>query len=185
MEQKTAAVAEQGERTRRSRLSFYHANSKGAGTAVQFELRMNRGDEQRYDCCFLDIAHQKTVAAQGEGGRVPATFDWSRKATVKLDFADICEMLTVLEGRREHMGNGQNGIYHETASASTLVSLKKNAEAGGYLLGVSRKRRDGEQLFKGHILLSEAESVGLRCALQTTAFVLAFGISLGLSQAPQ
>ena len=162
-------------KNRNRRLIFYHANPKGTGVAAQFELRLNRDGEDRYDCFFLEMAHQKTMAVAGDRQKGPATFDWAGKVTVKLDFIDICDFLLVLERRKEQAGNGNGGIYHEAAGANALISLKRNAEHGGYFLGVSKKSKEGAQIFKGHILLTEVEAMGLCCVFQTALFFMAFG----------
>lgn len=160
---------------RNRRLIFYHANPKGTGAAAQFELRLNRDGEDSYDCFFLEMAHQKTTAMAGDRQKGPATFDWAGKVTVKLDFMDISKFLTVLEGKCEQAGDGKGGIYHAANGANTLISLKRNAENGGYLLAVSKKGRDGTQVFKGHILLSDIEALGLSCVFRTALFFMAFG----------
>jgi hypothetical protein len=167
-------------RSRRSgRLVLYHANATGTGMAVRFEMRLNREGEDRYDCFFLEMAHQQKAEANASGGGATGRFDWERKATVKLDFADLCEFLLVLEGRRDAAG-GKNGLYHQVPGASTLIAFKRTAEPDGnrYLIGVSKKAKDGAQIFKGHIVLSEAEALGLRCILQTGLFFLTFNSSL-------
>ena len=175
---------EQARKCHNRRLIFYHANPKGTGTAAQFELRLNRDGEDRYDCFFLEMAHQKTTAVPGDRQKGPATFDWAGKVTVKLDFMDISKFLTVLEGKCEQVGDGKGGIYHETNGANTLISLKRNVENGGFFLAVSKKARDGTQVFKGHILLSDVEALGLSCVFRTALFFMAFGTTTALSGRP-
>ncbi len=160
---------------RQSRLTFYHPSQKGGGAALRFDLRLNRGGEDRYNCFFLEMANQNGVGGQEGGRRRPASFDWENKVVVKLDFLDVSEFLAVLEGRRPQAGDGQNGMYHSSADASTLISFRKHNEREGYALSLSKKKKDGAQLFKGHILLSEAEATGLRCVFQTALFFFAFG----------
>lgn len=162
------------EKQRRGRLVFYHANSQGTGSAARMELRMNGRGEDRYDCVFLEMARQKTLAAAGQGGRTPATFDWENKVTVKLDFSDVCEILMVLEGRCERMGGARSGLYHQAAGASTIITLERNEKKTGFFLGISRKTHDGRQVFKGQMLLSDGEALGMRCVLQTSLFFMAF-----------
>ncbi|MFH0953680.1 MAG: hypothetical protein V1873_05075 [Verrucomicrobiota bacterium] len=170
-----AAVAEQARKRRTGRLVFYHPNGKGTGSAAQFELRLNRDGEDRYDCFFLEMARQRAAASENAGQRTPAAFDWANKGTVKLDFMDVSQFLMVLEGRCEEIGNGRGGIYHESGESNTLISFRRSPEPKGYFLGVSRKKKDGTQLFKGQILLSDAEATGLRCVFQAALFFLAFG----------
>lgn len=163
------------QRTFRPRLIFYHPSPKGTGAALQLDLRLNGAGEDRYDCFFLEMANQKQAAAEGEKGRRHASFDWEKKVTVKMGFSDVCELLTVLEGRREQAGNGQQGMYHQTTDTNTLISFRRSAEQGTYLLNVSKRKSDGAQLFKGFIALSEAEAVGLRAVFQSSLVLLAFG----------
>lgn len=162
------------ETQRRGRLAFYHANSQGTGAAARLELRMNGRGEERYDCVFLEMARQKTLAAANQGQRTPATFDWENKVTVKLDFSDVCEILMILEGRRDRMGGARSGLYHQAAGASTIITLERNEKQTGFFLGISRKTHDGKQVFKGQMLLSDGEALGLRCVLQTSLFFMAF-----------
>jgi hypothetical protein len=155
------------------RLIYYHPDSKGTGSALQIELRLNKADEDRYDCFFLEMARQET-AARGEHGRTAATFNWAGKVTVKLDFADVCELLTVLEGRAEQAGGQRNGIYHESGNANTIITFRKGKDHPGYFLDISKKDKSGAQVFKGHIVLSEAEGLGLRHVMQSGLFFMVF-----------
>ncbi|HBA84647.1 MAG TPA: hypothetical protein DCZ95_11180 [Verrucomicrobia bacterium] len=162
------------EQEHRGRLAFYHANSQGTGTAIQFELRMNRPGEDRYDCIFMEMAKQKSLVTTSNDQRKPATFDWSNKVTVKLDFSDICAMLLVLEGRREKISDSRSGLYHEAAGSSTIISLDKSTKQSGCYLGISKKAKGGDSIFKGQILLDDAESLGLKSVLQSSLFFIAF-----------
>lgn len=171
-------TTETAQRPRSGRITLYHPNRNGNGAAVQLELRLNREGEKGYDCFFLEMARQQSASSTKDGHRTPAKFDWAKKVTVKLDFRDVCEMLTVLEGRRDQAGEGQRGIYHETGNTNTIIALKKGTETNGYLLALSKKTKDGEEVFRGHVQLSEAEAIGLRCLFQTGLFFMAFNSSL-------
>ena len=155
------------------RLTFYHANSRGTGSAIQLELKLNRNRGDNYNCFFLEMARQKTSGSTGNG-RTQATFDWASKAIVKLDFLDVCEFLNVLEGRVEHVGGRHNGIYHEVDGMNTIIGFKHDQEQAGYSLGISRKNTQREHLFKGHITLTDAEATGLRSVFHTGLFFMAF-----------
>lgn len=159
-------------------LRFYHPNGQGSGSAVSLELKLNGKENGGSNCFFLEMAKQKTVSNHAGGGRVPATFDWENKATVKLGFLDICEILAVLESAKGQVGAGGRGLYHETGENNTVISFGKADKAPGYQLGISRKGRDGAMQFRGYILLGDAESIGLRTVLQAALFHLAFHGSL-------
>ena len=172
----TATVTERAGavRARDQRVAFYHPTAKGDGSALRLEPRVNRTESDRHNCFYLDMAPQKTVASREAEQRSPATFDWERKLTVKLGFSDICELLAVLEGRQEKAGGARNGLYHESEKAVTVISFTRNAERGGHLVGISRKDKEGGLLVRLHMALGEAESVGLRCILQSGLFYLSF-----------
>lgn len=171
-------AADSNPRPRVPRLALYHPTGGGVGAAMQLELRLNRLGEQRYDCFFLDLAAQKTAAGRDGDKREWATFDWERKLTVKLDFADVCELLAVLEGKAERAGGQRNGLYHENGNCSTVIGFQKSPERNGYLLGLSRKDKGGGQVTRIQMGLSETEAIGLRCLFQTGLFFMTFGQAL-------
>ena len=160
------------------RLTFYHANAKGTGAAARLELKLNRDGDERRACFFLEMSKQKTAAVRESDTRTPATFDWDAKATVKLGFTDVCEMLAVLDSRQEQAGGRRNGLYHQSGNVNTIITLKKAVEFAGYDLGISRKDSAGNEVFRGHILLNEVEALGLRYVFQAGLFHLAFHASL-------
>jgi hypothetical protein len=157
----------------REKLSLYHPNSAGNGAALQLEPRLNRTDADRYNCFFLEMAPQRSVASRTNNRQEPASFDWARKLTVKLDFADICEILAVFEGRVDKLGGQRNGLFHKSGNATTIISLQK-AERGGYFLGLSKKTTTDESAARVNITLTDAEVVGLRTILQTGLFFITF-----------
>lgn len=163
------------------RLTYYHPNARGTGTAMQLELRLNRAGEDRYDCFFLELARQKTAPsapAATDGRRMPASFDWAAKLTAKLDFADVCEFLMVLEGRQPQAGGDRNGLYHGNGGGSTLISFRRSEEPKGYHVGLSKKGADGAEAVRAQILLGDAEALGLRHVLQTSLFFMTFHANL-------
>ena len=155
-------------------LTLYHANGKGTGAALRFELKPP--ERRRAGCFYVDLAHQKTTADRSEGDPRHATFDWENKGTIKLGFSDICEFLLVLEGRRESLGGDSRGLYHTNGDTNTMITLRRSDQRPGFSLGVSRKDGHGDQLFKGHIVISEAEARGLQSILDRGLFHMTMGI---------
>ncbi|MBP1588835.1 MAG: hypothetical protein ILO10_01415 [Kiritimatiellae bacterium] len=154
------------------RLALYHQNGKGTGSAFTLELRPATSEKD--GVMFAALAPQKTAAARN----VPASFGWSEKITVKLDFSDICQMLLVLTGRAESLGEGK-GLLHDGPSTRTFISLTHKTEAPwtGYLLEFSRKDKaapDGSAA-RQRILLTDAEAYGLTLILQNELPHLVFG----------
>ncbi len=155
-------------------LAIYHPNGKGTGAALQLEPRVNRRQGDRANCFFIDLAPQKTAGGTSAGERVPATFDWERKLTVKLGFNDVCEILAVLEGHQEHAGGARDGLFHDNGNANTLITFQKDANRTGYYLGLSRKGKGGVSADRIGIILSATEAIGLRHILQTGLFFMLF-----------
>jgi hypothetical protein len=155
------------------RLTFYHANGQGTGAAVQLEPRLNQQPGDRYNCFFLEMARQKSVAHRGEGGAAHATFDWEQKITVKLDFTDISELLTVLDGVTDHVGGKREMLYHQSGDANTMIRFSRH-ESGGIALSLSRKSAGDGQPNRIGTVLSQAESVGLRHVFQVGLFFITF-----------
>lgn len=162
------------DRPREQKLAFYHPNSAGSGSALQLEPRLNRREPDRYNCFFLDMASQKTAARRDGKNQVPATFDWEHKLTVKLDFADICELLAVLEGKAERAGGQRNGLFHQNGTGCTVITFQKNVEKGGYFIGLSKKTQEGSQPVRVNMLVGESEAIGLRSIFQTGLFFITF-----------
>jgi len=165
-------------------ICFYHPTMKNSGSAMRLEMRINRPGEDRYDCFFLELAAQKTPLGRDGDKRTAATFDWENKITVKLDFTDVCEFLTVLEGRAEQAGGTRGGLYHATRSGNTLISFKRDAEKNTYGVSLSRKQ-DGQDAKRMHIQLSQSEATGLRCILQYGLFAVYFGSEMLVGAWPQ
>lgn len=164
------------------RLAIYHANGKGTGAAVQLEPRLNQQPGDRYNCFFLEMARQKTVASRGDGGSAHATFDWEQKITVKLDFTDVSALLSVLEGVTDHVGDRREALYHQNGSANTMIRFSRR-ESGGVALSLSRKRAGDDQASRIGTVLSQDEAVGLRCILRMGLFFITFpGIAGGMGR---
>lgn len=163
-----------GSKMREQKLAFYHPNAAGNGVALQLEPRVNRREADRYNCFFFEMAAQKTIPERVGDKRVMPTFDWANKLTVKMDFADICELLMVLEGRQERAGGSKNGIYHDSEKANTIITFSKIPEKGGYAFGLSRKEKESGQLIRLNIGLSEAEALGLKTLMQVGLFFITF-----------
>ncbi len=159
-------------------ICFYHPNGRGSGSALRVEPRVNRHDEDRYNCFFIEMATQKSTAKGDRSAGDFATFDWDNKITVKLGFLDICEMIIVLEGRAPHVGGGRKGLYHASGTSNTLISCSRDAERGTYYLSLSRKRKGDIEAQRIGIGLSEAEATGLRCLFQTGLFFVTFSSAL-------
>lgn len=163
-------------RVYRPRLSFYHANGKGTGSAVRFEVVPAGGE--REGVVYLTLAQQKSVATGtvAQGNRQYATFDWANRITVKLNFGDLCQMLLVLKGQAATIAEGK-GLYHDSRATTTLINVTRQTEPyAGWALEVSRRdKADAEATARVRIVFQAAEGYGLGVALEQTLGMLAFG----------
>ena len=164
-------------RNYRPRLSFYHANGKGTGSAVRFEVVPASGD--RDGSVFLTLAQQKSVATGSaeQGNRQHATFDWTSRMTVKLNFSDLCQLLPVFKGQAATVAEGK-GLYHDSRNTTTLINLTRQSEPySGLALEVSRRSTaESEPAVRTRIVFNAAESFGLGAVLEQVLGLLAFGV---------
>jgi len=164
-------------RNYRPRLSFYHANGKGSGSAARFELVPACGD--REGSVFLTLASQKSVASGSvdQGNRQYATFDWKNRIAVKLNFGDLCQMLSVFKGQAATIADGK-GLYHDSRTTTTRINLTRQAEPyAGLALEVSRRgKAESEQVLRTRIIFNNTEAFGLGAVLEQILGLLAFGI---------
>jgi len=176
-------------RAYRPRLSFYHANGKGTGSAVQFEVIPACGD--REGVIFMTLAQQKSVATGSTdlGTRQHATFDWKNRVTVKLNFNDLCQMLLVFRGLASSIQEGK-GLYHDSRNMTTMINVTRQAEPyPGLSLEISRRgKNEGDTPLRIRIIFNAAETLGLGTVLEQQLGVIAFGIpkettaSMGVAQ---
>jgi hypothetical protein len=172
-------------RAYRPRLSFYHANGKGSGSAARFEVVPASGD--RDGAVYLTLASQKSVAtgSADQGNRQYATFDWPNRITVKLGFGDLCQMLLVFRGQAASVADGK-GLYHDSRASTTIIGLARQAEPHpGLALEVSRRAKsEPESASRARIVFNAAEAFGLGAALEQSLGLLAFGVPREAALAP-
>jgi hypothetical protein len=160
----------------RPRLTFYHANGKGSGSAAQFEVVPAAGD--RSGAVYMTLARQNSVAGVNDDGkRQYASFDWQNKVIAKLNFNDLCQMLLVSSGKNKTIADGK-GLYHDSRNKTTIINVTRQTEPfPGLVLEVSRKDKDGDHdPIRVRIVLNDAETYGLGAVLEQSLSVVAFGI---------
>jgi len=149
-----------------SRLTYYHANGKGTGSALAIELHPAHDEVAGHFTAIL--APQKTPPEAS----LP-TFDWDNAVVVKLGVSDICEMLQVLRGYAESIEDGR-GLFHRTREASIVIRFSHVIEPRpGYMLEIG-KTTDGETRTL-RIMLSPSEALALSLAIETSVSRIVFG----------
>lgn len=164
-------------RNYRPTLALYHANGKGTGSAVRFEVVPATGD--RDGAVYMKLAQQKSVAtgSNEQGNRQHATFDWQNRITVKLNFSDLCHMIPVFKGASQSIAEGK-GLYHDSRAHVTIINLGVVTEpVHGFDLDVTRRPKAGsEPATRVRILFNAAEAYGLGAVLEQSLGLVAFGI---------
>lgn len=157
----------------RPKLSYYHANAKGTGSAIQLEL--HPAHDTTPGSLFVSIARQKTAGSRESGRVIMPSFDWKGKAVLKLDVADISQILQVMRGMQESIADGK-GLFHRSISATTVIKFSHRIEPRPcYALDVWRKPNDGEDSHY-YFTFDPSEAFFLMLAIEQSAGTLAFGI---------
>ena len=165
--------------TYRPKLAFYHANAKGTGCAATLEL--HPAHDSVDGSIMLCVANQMTVGNRMGPNPTFPRFDWENRICVKLDFNDLCAMLQVFRGECETL-NGDHGLFHRTARASTKIQLRHLVEpVSGYSLELYRTPAGGRDEVRAHLLFSPAEALGLCEAIAGSMALVAFGIPMLIS----
>ena len=166
----------------RPRCSYYHPNGRNTGAAVQFELHPAHGFTD--GSIFVTFAKQKTVGTREGNVYTFPRFDWANRICVKLDMADLVQMLQVFRGMQESIADGK-GLFHRSETHNCIIKLEHRLEPQpGYVFEVSRKAvgDDGETERVG-IVFTMAEALGLSLAIEQSMDVIAFGIPVVLRDA--
>lgn len=162
----------------RPKLSYYHANAKGTGSAISFELHPAHSSPEGNieGSIFVSFANQKTVGVRNGSETVFPSFDWKNRIVLRLTMSDITQMLMVFRGMQESVCDGK-GLFHRSSRYNTVIQFDHRIEPyPGYTLEVYRKSFDGADQQHAFISFSQAEAVGLSLAIEQSMGVIAFGI---------
>jgi len=161
----------------RPNLTFYHANPKGTGSAVQMNLHPAHDDTD--GCIMLKMANQMTVGDRRGPNPTFSRFDWENAMCVKLDFSDLTQILQVLRGECESINDGK-GLYHVSPRGSAIIRLSHLVEpVAGYMLDISRRPTGGGEVEnRGRMLLSPSEALGLCETIAGSLYLVSFGIPM-------
>jgi len=173
----------------RPSLTFYHANPKGTGCAIQLALHPAHGATE--GCVFIRLANQKTVGCRTGSTPTFPTFDWENVIVAKLCFTDLAYFLQVFRGECESICDGR-GIFHQTAKGLTNIALRHLVDpVSGYELDVrfrpteisprSKTCREavgyeGCDEARAHIFFTTAEALGLCEAFASSMLYVGFGV---------
>ena len=156
-----------------SKLTVYHPNAKGTGSALSVELHPAHDEVE--GSIFVKLMPQKTVGQYENGVSTLPTFDTDKAISVRLSAVEVARVLEVLRGYCESIDDGR-GLFHRTATANTIVNFSHRVEPTTcYVLEISRRPNNGE-LVRYNIFLTMPESIMLSEALNASMVYLAFGV---------
>lgn len=148
---------------------FYKGKKSGDGSASQWSLttKPSRKNAKVLETLFfLEVAPQNPVSSNEDD---PYTFDWRKKESpdsksllVKLEEADVGELLCVLNGIVKAAGRDGKGLYHDAEKSNTIIGFsaaEKDGRIFGFNLRLSKKDKEsGNQSSVNHFIsLPEAE----------------------------
>ena len=158
----------------RPALAMYHANAKGTGCAIRFELHPAEVAMEGY--VAMSLAPQITIGNRIGPNPTFPRFDWENRIDVRLYFKDIAQMLQVLRGECESITDGK-GLYFRSTAGSTVVRFAHIIDpVSGYVLDVSHSPADGSDKRMARFLMDPAEALGVCEAFVGCMYLVAFGI---------
>lgn len=148
-------------------MTLCHANARGTGTALSLELRPARPDSD--GAIIATIAQQKSPMPE-------PTFDWENAIAFRLGILDLAKVLQVFHGWHESIDEGK-GLYCRTDNGCTVVRLTHRIEpVVGYVLDVSHRPNEGEEIVSMHFALTESEAFALAAVIEQAMLPVAFGV---------
>lgn len=170
-----ASGSRQGAWRGRPQSSYYHANGKGTGSAVRFELHPAHGSTP--GSIFVELATQNSVPSSTGAQPSFPTFDWEGRICFKLDKTDLSQFLQVFRGVQESIADGK-GLFHRSKTASTIIRFSHQIEPRpGYVLSVSRRSSDGVDRH-GYFVFTPSEAFELSVAIESSMIFIAFGVPM-------
>lgn len=156
-------------------LYIVRANKQKNGSASRWEL--SRPKDNELPKLFLSAAKQ-----EGENENGDATFAWRRynkddktwsntdkSVSMKLGTSDIGELLAVISGRKNAVGNGK-GLFHENPKGNSTLDFKlwgkENEDPSGFLITITNKGIDNKEAVRISHTLSFGDAENLRIFLQ-------------------
>ena len=156
-----------------SKLSFYHPNAKGTGSALTLEL--HPAHDEVDGSIFVKLTPQKTVGKYENGMCILPTFDHDAALCVRLGITELAQILEVLRGYKEKLNDG-SGLFHRTKSANVAITFEHRIEpVPCYTLNITRREPDKDpSSISIHVTMPEA------CVLNETIaqalLYVAFGV---------
>ena len=155
-------------------LRFWHPNGRGTGCAMVMKLRP--ADSTGGGYIVVSFANQMTVGNPTGDNPTYPTFDWENRVDVVLDFNDLCAILQVLRGETESIREGR-GIFHKYKECCQTIKFSHIVEpVCGYSFDVFEFHTKGGEERRVHMLLSQAESLGICESIAGSMYLIAFGV---------
>jgi hypothetical protein len=150
----------------RREFRIYRPNNAGNGFASKFQMVVKEKEKFDEPMVFWEMAEQ---TGKDENGN--ASFDWSspkkqsnRSVTIKLGITDVGEILCVLCGVKEFVGQKkEQGLFHKNQLGNTVLKMTR-MDKGLFYAALSSKK-SGEVIQVKHSI-SLAEGIVLEQLLK-------------------
>lgn len=140
---------------------IYKPKKDGKGAATQLEVRKDKKDEYSTVLIFLKGANQT-----GFYDNKNAKFAWakdeedlSKIVNMKLGESDIGDLLAVLNGKKDKVGQKESGIYHQNPKGNTTLKFEWMEKYGQFGLRLASKPNDGNLIEVKHFVSQEEGQV--------------------------
>lgn len=118
---------------------IYKPKQSGDGSATAWQLSFK--EQNKYNPWMLFLVAAKQTGMDEKGN---AKFDWDNSLTVKLGDADIGELISVLEGRKDKVGSN-GSLFHQTPGGGNKV-VKFESSDYGFNVAVSAQDEQKNKL---------------------------------------
>lgn len=151
-------MSENNSKYQKREYRVYKPNNNGSGSASSWQISTKIVDSKEEKNVFLDLANQKPSNNDN------AAFDWDSKLTAKLGLNDLGDMLAVLRGLKDGVGNlkdgKRSGLYHQNSKGNTVIYFNENVKDNllqGYSLRVSKKSDQNQSAVNHSLTVSEGQ----------------------------
>lgn len=147
-----------------AKLTMYHANAHGTGSALTLELVPAANEVE--GAIIWRLAPQKSESS---------TFDWMRSIEARLHLVELADVLRVFRGEQESIADGK-GLFIRRDNNYTVVRLRHTLEpCQGYEIAMIDRNLASGVVRDCRIWISRSEAVALCCAVEQSLARVAFG----------
>ncbi len=148
-------------------MRIYKPYQENKGAASQWQLSFKK--DKKFDNVMFFLTLTKQTGVDDDKNSTFGWLDPTKTVTAKLGELDLGEILCVLNGIKEHAGNGDKGLFHKNLKGNTIINFTRAFKDGvfqGYYLKASKKNAGDKEALQIQHTVSIAEGEVIRVLLQ-------------------